>query len=156
MRKNTLFRVNIHPLQQQIGVIMNYFDLFVMTQQAGIENPSLFPFPFHMHLIFACIGAIFFAYRFYTQKRPFQIIMAVAIPLSLLVWISESRALFYGIGIAEAVLIIAAAVASLIFKTPQENDTEAEETANEANSEAEETEDENSVESSGTNEEEQS
>lgn len=71
--------------------------------------------------------------------------MAVAIPLSLLVWISESRALFYGIGIAEAVLIIAAAVASLIFKTPQENDTE-----------AEETEDENSVESSGTNEEEQS
>ena len=47
--------------------------------------------------------------------------------------------------LAEAVLIIAAAVASLIFKTPQENDTE-----------AEETEDENSVESSGTNEEEQS
>lgn len=145
MRKNKLLRKNAHSAQQQIGVIMNYFDLFVMTQQAGIENPSLFPFPFHMHLIFACIGAVFFAYRFFTQKRPFQIIMAVAIPLSLLVWISESRMLFYGVGIAEAVLIIAAAVVSLIFKTPQENDTGSEEAA-----------DEDAVESSNTNEEEQS
>lgn len=148
--------MNAHPAQQQIGVIMNYFNLFVMTQQAGIENPSLFPFPFNMHLIFACIGAVFFAYRFFTQRRPFQIIMAVAIPLSLLVWISESRTVFYGIGIAEAVLIIAAAVVSLIFKTPQENDAEAEETLDEDTSETEEKADEDAVESSEANEEEQS
>ena len=80
----------------------------------------------------------------------------MAIPLSLLVWISESRTVFYGIGIAEAVLIIAAAVVSLIFKTPQENDAEAEETSDEDISETEEKADEDAVESSEANEEEQS
>lgn len=99
---------------------MNYFDYFIMTQQAEVENPSLFPFPFKMHLIFACIGAIFFAYRFFTQRRPFQLIMAVATPLSLIVWISESRTVFYGLGIAEAVLILAAIVTSFIFKKPRD------------------------------------
>lgn len=121
---------------------MNYFDFFVMTQQAEVENPSLFPFPFHMHLIFACIGAIFFAYRFFTQKRPFQIIMAVAIPLSLLVWISESRTVFYGVGIAEAVLILAAAVMSLIFKAPQNDESEPDETSDENEEETDETDEE--------------
>ncbi len=121
---------------------MNYFDFFVMTQQAEVENPSLFPFPFHMHLIFACIGAVFFAYRFFTQRRPFQIIMAVAIPLSLLVRISESRTVFYGVGIAEAALILAAAVTSLIFKAPQNDESETDEAADETEGDAEETDEE--------------
>lgn len=96
---------------------MNYFDIFTLTQQAEIENPSLFPFPFKMHLIFACLAAVFFAYRFFTQKQPFQLIMAVAIPASLLIWLSESKTLFYAVGIAEAVLILAAIVTSFIFKS---------------------------------------
>ncbi len=105
---------------------MNYLDIFALTQQAEVENPSLFPFPFKMHLIFACIGAIFFAYRFFTQKRPCQLIMAIAIPASLLIWLSESRTLFYGLGIAEAVLILAAAVTSVIFKAPVESEEDEE------------------------------
>lgn len=132
---------------------MNYFDFFVMTQQAGIENPTLFPFPFRMHLIFACIGAVFFAYRFFTQKRPFQLIMAVAIPLSLLVWISESKTVFYGVGIAEAVLIIAAAVLSLIFRAPKEIAEEADGSPDEDAPETEEKANENAAESSEANEE---
>lgn len=100
---------------------MNLFQTFLLTQQAGIENPSLFPFPFKMHLIFGIFGAVFFAYRFFTQKRPFQLIMAVAIPLSLIVWLSESKTLFYGLGIAEAILILAAVVTSFIFKAPLED-----------------------------------
>ncbi len=135
---------------------MNYFDFFVMTQQAGIENPTLFPFPFRMHLIFACIGAVFFAYRFFTQKRPFQLIMAVAIPLSLLVWISESKTVFYGVGIAEAVLIAAAAVLSLIFRSPKEIAEEADGSPDEDAPETEEKANENAAESSEANEEEQS
>lgn len=121
---------------------MNYLNIFALTQQAGVENPSLFPFPFKMHLIFACIGAIFFAYRFFTQKRPYQLIMAIAIPASLIIWLSESRTLFYGLGIAEAVLILAAAVTSIIFKAPAESEDdeeseEAEESGDEEDADAE-------------------
>lgn len=109
---------------RQIGDIMNLFQTFLLTQQAGVEKPTLFPFPFKMHLIFGIFGAVFFAYRFFTQKRPFQLIMAVAIPLSLIVWLSESKTLFYGLGIAEAVLILAAAVTSFIFKAPSADKAE--------------------------------
>lgn len=121
---------------------MNYLNIFALTQQAGVENPSLFPFPFKMHLIFACIGAIFFAYRFFTQKRPYQLIMAIAIPASLIIWLSESRTLFYGLGIAEAVLILAAAVTSIIFRAPAESEDdeeseEAEESGDEEDADAE-------------------
>lgn len=120
---------------------MNYLNIFALTQQAGVENPSLFPFPFKMHLIFACIGAIFFAYRFFTQKRPYQLIMAIAIPASLIIWLSESRTLFYGLGIAEAVLILAAAVTSIIFRAPAESEDD------EESEEAEESGDEEDADS---------
>ena len=94
---------------------MNYYDIFALTQQAGIENPTLFPFPFNMHLIFACLAAIFFVYRFIVQRLPYQLIMAIAVLASLLIWVSESRTLFYAVGIIEAVLILAALVTSFIF-----------------------------------------
>ena len=89
---------------------MNYYDIFTLTQQAEIENPTLFPFPFNMHLIFACLATVFFVYRFATQKLPYQLIMAIAIPASLLIWVSESRTLFYAVGIIELVLILSALV----------------------------------------------
>ena len=122
---------------------MNYFNL---TQQAGIEDPSLFPFPFNMHLIFVCIGTIFFVYRFLTQKRPFQLIMAIALPLSLLLHLSESKILFYGIAIAEAVLILAAAVTSMIFKAPYDEEDAEEESEDDESKNEEEISSENKVE----------
>ena len=82
-------------------------------------------------MTFVCIGAIFFAYRFFVQKRPYQLIMAIAIAASLAIWISDnSKALFYGIGIVEGVLILAALISSFIFKAP----AEAVETASKATS----------------------
>lgn len=116
---------------------MNNFNIFTLTQQAEVESPSLFPFPFHMHFIFACIGAVFFAYRFYTQRRPFQLIMAAAIPLSLIVWISESKTIFYGMGIAETILILAAIVTSFIFKAPGNSQEETADAAEDASGEDE-------------------
>ncbi len=110
---------------------MNYYDIFTLTQQAEIENPTLFPFPFNMHLIFACLATVFFVYRFATQKLPYQLIMAIAIPASLLIWVSESRTLFYAVGIIELVLILAALVTSFIFK-PKEIVNDEEDDDNEA------------------------
>lgn len=110
---------------------MNITNMLIqMAQTSDASQPSLFPFPLELHLTFVCIGAIFFAYRFFVQKRPYQIIMAIAIAASLAIWISDkSKSLFYGIGIVEAVLILAALVSSFIFKAPKEAVESASETA---------------------------
>jgi len=108
--------------RRQNGDIMNITDMLIqMAQTSDASQPSLFPFPLGLHLTFVCIGAIFFAYRFFVQKRPYQLIMAIAIAASLIIWISDnSKTLFYGVGIAEGVLILAALISSFIFKAPAE------------------------------------
>ncbi|MBQ9898809.1 MAG: hypothetical protein IJM44_05085 [Ruminococcus sp.] len=110
--------------------------LTTMAQTSDIDQPTLFPFPFGMHLCFALISLVFFVYRFVTDKRPYQLILAIAIPLSLTIWISENRKLFYIIGAVELVLLIAALVTSIVFKKPE--DTAADDDDDDDDADAEE------------------
>ncbi len=104
---------------------MNFNDtIFTLTQQADAEKPSLFPFPFSLHLIFVCISVLFFAYRYIAQKRPYQAIMSVAVLTSMAIWLSDSRKLYYGIGIIELSLIVIALITAIIFKAPPVTDDE--------------------------------
>lgn len=106
---------------------MNLSDLFVtMEKLAETTDPGLFPFPYGVHLMFSLCALVFFAYRFYTQKRPFQLIMAIAIPFSLTLWLSDNKTLFYSVGIIELVLVLAAVVTSFIFKAPSAENGDAE------------------------------
>lgn len=89
--------------------------------EAEIENANLFPFPFSMHLGFAIVGLIFFLFRFVTDKKPYQLIFAFAIPFSLTIWLSENRAWFYTLGAVEAVLTICAFITTFIFKDKPED-----------------------------------
>ncbi|MDE6679113.1 MAG: hypothetical protein K2K02_08740 [Ruminococcus sp.] len=99
---------------------MNFSDLFLtMAQTTEIDQTSLFPFPFSLHLLFCCFSLIFFLFRFIKEKYPYQIIMAVAIPFSLVIWISESKPLFYTVGIVETVLLLTAFITSLVFRTKE-------------------------------------
>lgn len=92
-------------------------DILLTLTETKMENPSFFPFPFPLHLIFAIIATAFLIFRFVTNKKPFQLIMAVAIPLSLILWTSTAnKTLYYIVGLIELILIIAAFVTSLIFK----------------------------------------
>ena len=107
------------------------FDNFLLDLSVmDIENPNLFPFPFKIHLIFAAIALVFFIYRFITDKRPFQLIMAIAIPFSMTIHISENRTWFYTVGIIELIFIIAALVSVFICK--KNNKTTVEEAENTA------------------------
>lgn len=95
---------------------MNFSDMIItLSQQAEMVKPELFPFPFKSHLIFCCIGFIFLAYRFYAQRKPHQLIMAFALPISLMVWLSEKKSIYYTMGIIELVLIIAAIAATIVY-----------------------------------------
>lgn len=105
---------------------MNISEMLVTISQAAETQPGLFPFPFKMHLIFCCISLVFFLFQFVREKKPYQLIMAIAIPLSLTIWLSENRTLFYAIGIAETVLLLAAFVSSLIFRSKASDEKPAE------------------------------
>ena len=90
--------------------------LVTLSQNADAERPSLFPFPFGLHLAFVVIAVVFFVFRFTAQKKPFQLIMAIAAGVSMLLWLSDSRSVYYCVGAMEAVLIVGAFVTSLIFR----------------------------------------
>lgn len=94
-----------------------------------MENPSFFPFPFPLHIGFSIIAFAFLIYRFVTNKKPYQLIMAIAIPFSLILWLpSANRTLYYIVGLIELILVLAASVTSFIFrdKTAPEDDENAE------------------------------
>ena len=110
---------------------MNISNVFLnMAQTAEVSKPTLFPFPMGMYVVFCIVATAFFIFRFVKEKAPYQIIMAVAIPLSLLIGYSNSKTLFYIMGVVEAVLIISAFVSSIVCKrkkpveTPEETSTE--------------------------------
>ena len=94
--------------------------MLTTLSEAEIENPNLFPIPLSMHVGFAIVGLIFFLYRFITDKKPYQLIFAFAIPFSLTIWLSESRAWFYTLGAVEAVLGLCAFITTFIFKDKRE------------------------------------
>ena len=128
---------------------MNFTDIFVpLAQISDTENPTIFPFPFWMHITLAVISLIFFSYRFAVQKRPFQLIFAIAPAISLLLWTSDNKTLFYGIGIVELTLILIAIIASAIIKpkkteeeAPAAKDDKADEESDEEDDSDEESED---------------
>lgn len=95
-----------------------------MSQTADAET-SLFPFPAEMHYPFVAIAVIFFLVSFIKQKKPYQLIFAIAIPLTLLLkFVTEKeRTLFYIFGAVELVLIVIALI-SVIVCRPKKKEEE--------------------------------
>lgn len=91
-------------------------DMFVRMAAGDAETPTLFPYPLPFHIIFAFLAAVFFIYRFASERKPYQLIFALAVPFSLTLWISESRTWFYIVGIVELVLVLAAMISVFVFK----------------------------------------
>lgn len=112
---------------------MNLLTNFItMAQGSDLAQTNLFPFPFKFHLVFSILAFVFFVFMFIRERRIYQAILAIAIPLSLCLWISESKTLFQVIGIAELVLILAAFISSIA----QKKKTAPEEAAKKENGEA--------------------
>ncbi|WP_028516936.1 hypothetical protein [Ruminococcus flavefaciens] len=98
--------------------------LTCLAKISDVNNPIIFPFPFKLHISLAVISLIFFSYRFAVQKKPYQLVFAVAAPISLLLWISNNRTLFYTVGAIELILFLIA-IFTTIFSKPNEAETSA-------------------------------
>ena len=78
-------------------------------------DTSLFAISMQKHIIFVLGAGLFFILQFLRTKRWYQLVMAAAFAVSLLIYAdSENEKLFYGVGIAEAVLLLFALVLNII------------------------------------------
>ena len=76
---------------------------------------TLFPITMEKHIVFCAIAAVFFLLQFIRTKRIYQLILAIAVPVSLLIYIApENETLFYGVGIAEAVMLVLAFILNIV------------------------------------------
>ncbi|MBR5722198.1 MAG: hypothetical protein IKX57_01105, partial [Oscillospiraceae bacterium] len=76
---------------------------------------TLFPITMEKHIIFCAVATVFFLLQFIRTKRIYQLILAIAVPLSLVVYVApENTTVFYGVGIAEAALLLLAFILSIV------------------------------------------
>lgn len=103
---------------------MNFTDFLLLASQAEVDVPSLFPFPLPMHIGLGVFAFLFLILRFAKEKYPYQLIIAVAAPLSLFIHISNEKSWFYFIGVVEGILLLAAFISTFIVKRPKEESKE--------------------------------
>lgn len=70
-------------------------------------NNYIFPLPFPAHLTFVIIGFLFFALMYARKKYVYHLLLAIAIPSTMLVYACQGSKLFYYLlGIEELILIV--------------------------------------------------
>lgn len=94
---------------------MNAFFAPLCMAEQNLSDVSLFPISFTKHMVFTCIATVFFVLQFLRTKRWYQLVLAVAVPISLLIYAApENTVLFYTVGILEAVLLCGALALSIV------------------------------------------
>ncbi len=78
-----------------------------------MEN-TLFPIAMEVHIVFALISLIIFGMQFIRLRKKYYLVLAVAIPCSLLAYVIPSSSFFYWLGVAEAAAML---VALILAKT---------------------------------------
>lgn len=80
-------------------------------------DATTFPVSFTYHLVFCVITCAFFILQFLRLRRPYQLILTVAIAGSLLIYVDKTnQTLFHAVGLFELVLLIGALVLSIVFR----------------------------------------
>ncbi len=103
-----------------------------------MEN-TLFPVEIGIHIAFALAALVVFGLQYLRFRKKYHLVLAIAIPLSLLPYLAEDNmTLFYAVGAIDALALIAALVLSkTVDKDPEsieaapsgEEETEADEAA---------------------------
>ena len=70
-------------------------------------DASTFPISFTYHLIFCLIAGAFFVVQFIRLRRPYQLLLAVGIVASLLIYVGgeHNKVWFHTVGIFELVVL---------------------------------------------------
>lgn len=96
-------------------------------------DPNQFPITQDKHLIFCILATLLFLIQFIRTKRLYQLIMAIAIPASLLIYVKpDDPKWYYGVAVAEAVLLLLALILNIIQSVKASKKEKAEKAAAEA------------------------
>lgn len=78
-------------------------------------EPMIFPISQDKHLIFCIIATVLFLLQFIRTKRWYQLVMALAIPASMLIYVQpENKTLYYGVGVLEAFMLLLALILNIV------------------------------------------
>lgn len=87
---------------------------------------TLFPIKPEVHIVLALVSLLVFGMQFIRLRKKHHLLLAIGIPCSLLPYLSDNKLLFYGVGVAEVVMLIAALIlAKTVDRDKQEPQTEA-------------------------------
>lgn len=69
-------------------------------------NDFIFPLPLPVHIVFSIVGAVFFLIQYARKKYLYHLLVALAIPSTLLVYFCTNKLTFMLLGIEEAIMLI--------------------------------------------------
>lgn len=105
-----------------------------------MANDFIFPFPLPFHVIFSIVGALFFLIQYARKKYVYMLLVAFAIPSTLLVYFCTDKLSFTLLGLEELILLILIFVFSAKSKKLEEAQ-KAKEVSNENNNSGQENSD---------------
>ncbi len=80
-------------------------------------DATTFPLPLPYHIVLCVLGCVFFLAQFIRLKKPYQLMMAAAMPASLLIYIQpENNILFYTVGLLIGLDMLLALVISIVLR----------------------------------------
>ena len=91
-----------------------------------MEN-SFYPIHFGMHIILALLALLVFGLQFLRFRKIHHLILAIALPCTLLPYVAPSQTFFYGVGIAElAALVVSFVLAQTVDRDKGDDEEDAE------------------------------
>lgn len=79
----------------------------------------LFPLPFSVHIAFCIISVLFFGLQYYRKKYTYHLLLAIAVPSTLLIYVCKTDWAFTILGLEELVLFILILVSLFFLKKKQ-------------------------------------
>lgn len=85
---------------------------------------SFFPISMTMHIILALLALLVFGMQFIRYRKSHHLILAIALPCTLLPYLTDNQTFFYTIGVFEGVALILAAILSQTIDRDKEEAAE--------------------------------
>ncbi|MBR3630888.1 MAG: hypothetical protein IKN55_10545 [Oscillospiraceae bacterium] len=74
-----------------------------------MEN-MYFPIRIELHIVLALLAFLVFGLQFIRFHKSHHLVLAIALPCTLLPYLSQNKTLFYAVGIAELIALVGACV----------------------------------------------
>ena len=75
-------------------------------------DSSFFPIPLHVHIILALLAVLVFGMQFIRYHKICYLVLGIALPCTLLPYLTDSQTFFYGIGVFELAALLLAFILS--------------------------------------------